>query len=73
MLFTVTVGGATRLTESGRSILERKPLTGVAPPLHAPAWRVEFDEYKARLALKLIPVSTLECWQNACYSSVACL
>jgi len=47
MLVTLVVGGATRLTESGLSIVEWKPVTGIVPPLHAPDWRAEFDKYKA--------------------------
>jgi heme a synthase len=43
---TVIVGGATRLTESGLSIVEWKPVTGVVPPLDATTWQVEFDKYK---------------------------
>jgi cytochrome c oxidase assembly protein subunit 15 len=42
----VVVGGATRLTESGLSITEWRPLTGVVPPLSADAWQTEFDSYK---------------------------
>jgi heme a synthase len=47
MFVTVAVGGATRLTESGLSIVEWKPVTGVVPPLDEPAWQAEFDKYKA--------------------------
>jgi heme a synthase len=47
MFVTVVVGGATRLTESGLSIVEWKPVTGVVPPLDEPAWQAEFDKYKA--------------------------
>jgi heme a synthase len=47
MFVTVVVGGATRLTESGLSIVEWKPVTGVVPPLDASAWQAEFDKYKA--------------------------
>src|SRR5262249_57825201 len=47
MFGTVVVGGATRLTESGLSIVEWKPVTGVVPPLDASAWQAEFDKYKA--------------------------
>src|SRR5262245_14306511 len=47
MVVTVVVGGATRLTESGLSIVEWKPVTGVLPPLDAPSWQAEFDKYKA--------------------------
>jgi len=42
----VLVGGATRLTESGLSIVEWKPVTGVLPPLSETAWQAEFDKYK---------------------------
>jgi cytochrome c oxidase assembly protein subunit 15 len=47
VLAMVLVGGATRLTESGLSITEWKPLTGVAPPLSQDAWRAEFEKYQA--------------------------
>ncbi|MGB9258989.1 MAG: COX15/CtaA family protein, partial [Pseudolabrys sp.] len=47
MVVTVVVGGATRLTESGLSIVEWKPVTGVMPPLDDNAWQAEFDKYKA--------------------------
>src|SRR5205814_2829508 len=43
---TVLVGGATRLTESGLSIVEWKPVTGTLPPLSEAAWQAEFDKYK---------------------------
>src|SRR5882757_9055947 len=42
----VLVGGATRLTESGLSIVEWKPVTGALPPLGEAAWQAEFDKYK---------------------------
>jgi cytochrome c oxidase assembly protein subunit 15 len=42
----VLVGGATRLTESGLSIIEWKPVTGTLPPLSETAWQAEFDKYK---------------------------
>jgi cytochrome c oxidase assembly protein subunit 15 len=42
----VLVGGATRLTESGLSITQWKPVTGVLPPLSGADWRAEFDRYK---------------------------
>jgi len=47
MIFlTLVVGGATRLTESGLSITEWKPVTGVLPPLSDAAWQAEFDKYQ---------------------------
>src|SRR3984957_18187203 len=42
----VVVGGATRLTQSGLSIVEWKPVTGVIPPLSKADWQAEFDKYK---------------------------
>ncbi len=42
----VIVGGATRLTESGLSITEWKPVTGVIPPLNQDEWLAEFESYK---------------------------
>ncbi|HLW92561.1 MAG TPA: COX15/CtaA family protein, partial [Roseiarcus sp.] len=42
----VIVGGATRLTESGLSITEWKPVTGVIPPLSEAAWQSAFAAYK---------------------------
>src|SRR6201987_5489181 len=42
----VLVGGATRLTESGLSIVEWKPVTGALPPLTEAQWTEAFDAYK---------------------------
>jgi cytochrome c oxidase assembly protein subunit 15 len=42
----VLVGGATRLTESGLSIVEWKPVTGALPPLTEAQWMQAFDAYK---------------------------
>jgi cytochrome c oxidase assembly protein subunit 15 len=48
MIFlTLVVGGATRLTESGLSIVEWKPVTGVLPPLSENVWQTEFEKYQA--------------------------
>ena len=46
LFFLVLIGGGTRLTESGLSITEWKPVSGVLPPLSDAAWQVEFDKYK---------------------------
>jgi cytochrome c oxidase assembly protein subunit 15 len=43
----VLVGGATRLTESGLSIVEWKPVTGTLPPLNEAQWGQAFEGYKA--------------------------
>lgn len=42
----VLVGGITRLTESGLSIVEWKPVTGVLPPIGQTAWEEEFYKYQ---------------------------
>jgi cytochrome c oxidase assembly protein subunit 15 len=42
----VIVGGATRLTESGLSITEWKPVLGALPPLGEAQWLAEFERYK---------------------------
>ena len=42
----VLIGGATRLTESGLSITQWKPVTGVIPPMSGADWQAEFDRYK---------------------------
>ena len=42
----VVVGGITRLTESGLSIVEWKPVTGWIPPLSEAQWRAEFAAYQ---------------------------
>ncbi len=42
----VVVGGVTRLTRSGLSIVEWKPVTGIVPPLTEQAWQEAFDKYR---------------------------
>ena len=46
ILLMVAVGGVTRLTESGLSITEWKPVTGAIPPLTQADWQAEFEAYK---------------------------
>jgi heme a synthase len=47
MVFAIViVGGITRLTESGLSITEWKPLMGAIPPLNEAQWLAEFERYK---------------------------
>ncbi|UWQ20585.1 heme A synthase [Jannaschia sp. W003] len=43
----IAVGGLTRLTDSGLSITEWRPVTGALPPLSAEAWEAEFALYRA--------------------------
>lgn len=47
VLLMVTVGGLTRLTESGLSIVDWRPVTGVLPPLSHAEWEHEFTKYQA--------------------------
>ena len=46
VVLMVVVGGITRLTESGLSITEWKPVTGVIPPLTQAQWQSAFAEYR---------------------------
>jgi cytochrome c oxidase assembly protein subunit 15 len=53
VLAVIVVGGITRLTESGLSITEWRPITGVLPPLSHAEWEVEFEKYKATPEFRL--------------------
>jgi len=46
IIIQVLLGGITRLTESGLSITEWKPITGALPPLTDAAWQTEFEKYR---------------------------
>lgn len=46
VLAMLTLGGLTRLTGSGLSITEWRPVTGVIPPMSERAWAVEFAKYQ---------------------------
>lgn len=46
IVLMVVVGGITRLTESGLSITEWKPISGIIPPLTDAQWQAEFAHYK---------------------------
>lgn len=50
----VVLGGLTRLTESGLSITEWKPVTGSVPPLSEAEWEEEFAKYKSSPEFKLL-------------------
>lgn len=47
VVLIVFIGGVTRLTESGLSITQWQPVTGVLPPLSDAAWEMEFAKYRA--------------------------
>ena len=42
----ILLGGVTRLTDSGLSMVEWKPIMGTIPPLSATDWQIAFDKYK---------------------------
>ncbi|CCA71801.1 probable COX15-cytochrome oxidase assembly factor [Serendipita indica DSM 11827] len=50
----IVVGAVTRLTESGLSITEWKPVTGVIPPIGNEAWQAEFDKYRQTPEFKIL-------------------
>ncbi|MGE3303991.1 MAG: COX15/CtaA family protein [Hyphomonadaceae bacterium] len=50
----ILVGGATRLTGSGLSITEWKPVTGAIPPLSAAHWSAEFEKYRQTTQFRLV-------------------
>ena len=54
IMVQVVLGGITRLTGSGLSITEWKPLLGAFPPLNDAAWQQAFDQYKQIGQYKLI-------------------
>jgi cytochrome c oxidase assembly protein subunit 15 len=66
----VLVGGATRLTESGLSITEWKPVMGALPPLSATDWHAAFEKYQAipqyralNLGMSLDQFKTIYWWE----------
>ena len=46
VVLMILVGGLTRLTDSGLSITEWKPITGALPPLSDADWQAEFAKYQ---------------------------
>ncbi len=45
VLVMVTIGGITRLTDSGLSIVEWRPIVGSLPPLNYEQWMKAFNQY----------------------------
>ena len=54
LITLILVGGWTRLTDSGLSIIEWKPITGMIPPLNSEGWIVEFEKYKSIPEFKIV-------------------
>jgi cytochrome c oxidase assembly protein subunit 15 len=46
IIFMIFIGGLTRLTDSGLSITEWNPISGILPPLDESSWDAEFGKYK---------------------------
>jgi len=46
LVVLIGLGGITRLTHSGLSIVEWKPITGIVPPISQASWELEFNKYK---------------------------
>ncbi|KIM83871.1 hypothetical protein PILCRDRAFT_818879 [Piloderma croceum F 1598] len=64
----IVVGGVTRLTESGLSITEWRPITGILPPLSNAEWNQEFEKYKTTPEFKLLNHSiTLDQFKSIFY------
>ncbi|MCJ1281894.1 Cytochrome c oxidase assembly protein cox15 [Xylographa opegraphella] len=64
----VVFGGLTRLTESGLSITEWRPVTGSLPPMNATDWDLEFTKYRSSPEFKqLNPRMTLEEFKSIYY------
>jgi cytochrome c oxidase assembly protein subunit 15 len=66
----VVVGGATRLTGSGLSIVEWRPVTGTVPPLTEAAWQAEFKKYQTipqyqqiNHGMSLVEFKTIYWWE----------
>jgi cytochrome c oxidase assembly protein subunit 15 len=57
----VVVGGVTRLTHSGLSMVEWQPIVGTLPPLDDADWEQTFDKYKQTPEFRLVnPTMTLD-------------
>jgi cytochrome c oxidase assembly protein subunit 15 len=54
IIIQILIGGITRLTESGLSITEWKPVTGILPPMDSITWQAEFDKYKGTDQFKYV-------------------
>jgi heme a synthase len=61
----ITVGGLTRLTDSGLSITEWRPVTGIVPPLSEADWAEAFAKYRTIPEASLVnPTMTIEAFRT---------
>ena len=54
VVMMIILGGLTRLTDSGLSITQWKPITGAIPPLNLQQWKEAFQQYQQIPQFKLI-------------------
>jgi cytochrome c oxidase assembly protein subunit 15 len=54
ILLMISIGGLTRLSDAGLSIVEWKPVTGVIPPISDSDWDIEFTKYQSSPEYKII-------------------
>lgn len=54
VLLTLSVGGMTRLTNSGLSITEWEPVMGIIPPTTTAEWQEQFDKYKTTYEYRFV-------------------
>ena len=46
MILMIVIGGVTRLTNSGLSMVDWEPISGIFPPISSSDWENEFNNYK---------------------------
>ena len=54
VLLIIVIGGLTRLTDSGLSMTDWRPLLGIIPPLSLESWLVVFEMYKQTPEYKIV-------------------
>ena len=54
VLAMIVVGGITRLTESGLSIVHWEPVSGILPPIGEAEWQAAFDAYRTSPQYQLV-------------------
>ncbi|WVQ92321.1 hypothetical protein IAS59_006130 [Cryptococcus gattii] len=61
----IVIGGLTRLTESGLSIVEWNPITGILPPITKEDWDAEWEKYKVSPEDLLHGMGSSSCWASS--------
>ncbi len=54
VIMMIFIGGLTRLSDAGLSIVKWKPITGIIPPLTPSAWQIEFAKYQTSPEFQII-------------------